>query len=251
MTNRREVLKTMGAVSLVGVGERVSAAESSRKTVSVTLSNGKSVSAYLAEPGIAPVAGGVVVIHEGRGLTHWEKDVARKLAGEGFLALAVDLYEGKVASTGAQARSIRKKLDKNQIIETLVRWTEWLRDHSGNNGKIGVAGWCYGGYWSLVTSSETPVQATVFYYGNCEIPRWRMERLEGPVLGHFATRDDWITRQMVEKFQNKMDAAGKLYESHWYDADHAFANKNYSIYDQQDARRAWKRTVAFFRTHLS
>ena len=252
MTDRREVLKTIGAVSvsLAVVGGRVDATTGSDKnSVSILLSNGKSVFGYFVEPNSTPV-GGVVLIHEGLGLNHWMRENARKFANEGFLALAVDLYEGEVASSAAVANRLRKKVNRKRATETLMKWIEWLRDQPGNNGRIGTVGWCYGGGWSLDASIATPVQATVIYYGDCARSSKRTKRLEGPVMGHFATQDEWITQNMVKKFEKSMDRSKKYYENYWYEAKHAFANYNYSVYDAEDARLAWLRTIEFFRTHL-
>ena len=88
------------------------------------------------------------------------------------------------------------------------------------------------------------------YYGRVEKPAADLKSLEGPVLGHFATRDKWINRDMVGKFEAAMKAAGKAYTSHWYEADHAFANPTGARYDAADAKLAWKRTLEFFKAHL-
>ncbi len=77
-----------------------------------------------------------------------------------------------------------------------------------------------------------------------------LARLEGPVLGHFASRDNWITRDMVATFEGEMKQAGKAFQSHWYEADHGFANPTGARYDEADAQLAWSRTLAFFGQHL-
>ena len=250
MKNRRRVLKTLGSIPLVAVsGGLGAAARSSGNSVSILLSNGKPVHGYFVEPGSTP-AGGVVLIHEGRGLVGWMKENARKFANEGYLAVAVDLYEGKVARDSSHARTLRNRVKRKRATETLVKWIEWLRDHSGSNGRIGTIGWCYGGGWALDAAIATPVQATVIYYGDCARSKKKTKQLEGPVMGHFATKDEWITVQIVKKFERSMKASDKDFETYWYKANHAFANHNYSVYDRKNAELAWSRTLEFFDRHL-
>ena len=94
------------------------------------------------------------------------------------------------------------------------------------------------------------MNATVVYYGRVDKTPSQLAPLKGPLLGHFATRDEWITKEMVTKFEKAMDAAKKPYTSHWYQADHGFANPSSGHYDAADAKLAWNRTLAFFRQHL-
>jgi carboxymethylenebutenolidase len=115
---------------------------------------------------------------------------------------------------------------------------------------VGTIGWCFGGGWSLNASIAEPVNATVVYYGRVDRRPDQLGSLEGPVLGHFATRDRWINREMVGAFEKAMDGAGKSYTTYWYEADHAFANPSGGRYDAEDAKLAWERTLAFYRQHL-
>ena len=77
-----------------------------------------------------------------------------------------------------------------------------------------------------------------------------LKKLKGPVLGHFATQDQWINQEMVSGFEAAMDSVGKRYRNHWYEANHAFANPSSGRYDEDDAQLAWERTLAFFKTNL-
>lgn len=101
-------------------------------------------------------------------------------------------------------------------------------------------------------SLATPVDATVIYYGNVNVGADKLRALAGPVLGHFATRDDWINEEMVRGFAHAMAQAGKgdRLSVHWYDADHAFANPTSSRYDAPDAAASWARTTAFLSTQM-
>lgn len=95
-----------------------------------------------------------------------------------------------------------------------------------------------------------PVDATVVYYGKVDLPASQLAHLKGPVLGHFAKQDKWITAEMVGKFEAAMNEAGKTYTDYWYDANHAFANPTGNSYAAGPAALAWQRTTAFFEENL-
>ncbi len=217
--------------------------------VSLTTPGGAKVGAALAVPDRTP-ASAVLLVHEWWGLNDQIKSVAAALAKEGYLALAVDLYDGKVATAPDDARSYMGQVKPEQATEILGAWIDWLRREPRATGEIGTVGWCFGGGWSLNAALARPVQATVVYYGRVDHTAASLAPLSGPVLGHFATRDGWIDDKMVGRFEKAMDAAGKTYEDHWYEADHAFANPTSARYDAADAALAWRRTLAFFKAHL-
>jgi len=176
--------------------------------------------------------------------------VAAALAGEGYLALAVDLYKGQVTDKPDGARALMGSVVADEAVDTLGTWVRWLKTHDLSTGKLGTVGWCFGGGWSLNASLAEPADATVVYYGRVGGTPERLTRLKGPVLGHYATNDQWINKQMVSAFEAAMDKAGKPYTSHWYEANHAFANPSSGRYDQADAQLAWRRTLEFFAVNL-
>ena len=90
----------------------------------------------------------------------------------------------------------------------------------------------------------------MIYYGNVRVDAAKLPALAGPVLGHFAERDKWINREMVDEFARAMQSAGKTFRAHWYEADHAFANPSSARYDAPDAALAWRRTTEFLRAQL-
>jgi len=219
------------------------------ETVTATTAAGKTVTAALAVPATVPAAA-VLLIHEWWGLNDQIKAVAAELAAEGFVALAVDLYDGKVATDPETAQSHMQAVDGAAATETLTTWIDWLKAEPRSTGKIGTVGWCFGGGWSLNASIAAPVAATVIYYGRVERPAADLAALAGPVLGHFADQDQWINRAMVGGFEAAMKDAGKSLETHWYSADHAFANPTSALYDREDAQTSWRRTLAFLRENL-
>jgi carboxymethylenebutenolidase len=219
-------------------------------TVHIVTDGGRAVSGALARPETAPTAA-VLLVHEWWGLNDQIKSVAAELAKQGYGALAIDLYDGAVTGEPDEARALMQAVDPGAARDVLASWIPWLRAQDWASGKIGTVGWCIGGGWSLNASLVRPVDATVIYYGNVAKTAAELGSLKGPVLGHFATRDGWITSAMVAGFEAALEEAGKAYVHHWYEADHAFANPTNARYDAEDAALAWRRTLAFFEENLS
>lgn len=241
-------IATLPLAAVLADPKLAAAAAQTLDEVSLTTPGGKTVFATLATPAETP-APAVLLVHEWWGLNDQIKAVAAELAREGYLALAVDLYDRQVATTRDDARAYMQQVNPAVATETLAAWIDWLGARADATGKIGTIGWCFGGGWSLNASLTRPVAATVVYYGRVNRTAADLAALQGPVLGHFATRDQWINRDMVGGFEQAMDAAGKSYETHWYEADHAFGNPTSARYDAGDAALAWQRTLAFVRTH--
>ncbi len=249
---RRQFLKGLISLPLATVlayPELARAAAGQTEMVNITSAGGKPVSAAMALPDAAK-ASAILLIHEWWGLNDQIRSVAAEFAKLGYLALAVDLYDGEVATDAAGARSLMQSVDGSQATDTLVSWIDHLGNHPTSSGKIGTVGWCFGGGWSLNASLAVPVDATVVYYGNVTKQSTELGSLKGPVMGHFATKDGWINSDMVSGFETAMESAGKSSELHWYEADHAFANPTSARYDADDAATAWDRTTSFFNTHL-
>ena len=249
LTSLAQGITGLSLAAVLADPRRARAAASGLESVSLTMPGDLKVDAALAVPDQTPAAA-VLLVHEWWGLNDQIKSVAAALAKEGYLALAVDLYGGKVATTPDDARSYMGQVEPARATETLAAWLDWLRREPRATGEIGTVGWCFGGGWSLNAALARPVQATVVYYGRVDKTAADLAPLSGPVLGHFATRDGWIDDKMVGRFEKAMDAAGKTYQSHWYEADHAFANPTSARYDADDAALAWQRTLAFFKAHL-
>ncbi|MBT7612751.1 MAG: dienelactone hydrolase family protein, partial [Rhodospirillaceae bacterium] len=187
----------------------------------------------------------VLLVHEWWGLNDQIKTMAADLAKQGYLALAVDLYNGHVTDKPDEARKLVGGVDGAAATDTVGSWLRWLKGHQLASGKSATIGWCFGGGWSLNASMARPVEATVVYYGNVSRTAEELAALEGPVLGHFATRDQWINDAMVDGFTGAMMAAQKPLTVYWYEADHAFANPTSARYDEDDAALSWQRTLAF------
>ena len=229
------------------------AAAQAAKTEAVTFKTewDDAASGFLAVPAATP-AGAVVLIHEWWGLNDQIKAVAQEYAENGYLALAIDLYDGKVAKSPEEATALMSSIDPVMATAKLTAAIEFLRKHELGNGKVGTVGWCFGGGWSLNASIAAPVDATVIYYGQVTRGADDLAKLNGPVQCHFGTLDKRINQEMVSGFETEMEKAGKTpsLAVFWYDADHAFANPTGARYDADEAKLAWERTMAFFGEHL-
>ncbi|HEX6551100.1 MAG TPA: dienelactone hydrolase family protein [Gammaproteobacteria bacterium] len=229
-------------------------AVSGREVVYATV-NGKSVHGYLVQPAHAKGSlPGVIVIHEWWGLNDNIRHMADQLAGEGYTALAVDLYGGKAATTPAAAEALMKQVfaDPDQAKNNLQQAYQYLRSET-KSPRIGVIGWCFGGGWSLQTALMLPdkIAATVMYYGRPVDDVAALSKLKMPLIGFFGEEDHGITVSDVRAFQQALKQAGVNAEIHEYPhAGHAFANPSGKNYQPQAARDAWRRTLAFLAKHL-
>jgi carboxymethylenebutenolidase len=211
------------------------------------------ITGYLARPAAASGAA-VLVIHEWWGLNDHIRTMVRRLADEGYLALAVDLYEGEVAADRDTARKLatRARDQASRGAENMRQALAYLRQELGAE-KVGVIGWCFGGGWSLATALDQPegIDATVIYYGRLVTDPEELAPLASPVLGIFGALDRGIPVTTVREFEAALDELGKEASIHVYEgADHAFANPTGSRYQAEAAEDAWAKTLAFFAEHL-
>lgn len=251
---RRNFLKGAAVLPLATVlayPELARAQADAVSNVSVPTASGGTAMGVLAMPAKLP-APTVLLIHEWWGLNDQIKSVAVEFAKLGYIALAVDMYGGKVAGSAEEAKALMSAVDPTTGSEQLVALVDYLKNHKSSTGKVGTIGWCFGGGWSLNASIATPVDATIIYYGRCVKTAAELVTLNSPVLGHFGTEDQSINAQMVGGFEAAMKEAGKAANLtiHWYEANHAFANPTGSRYDEADAALAWERSTAFFSKHL-
>ncbi len=214
---------------------------------------GQEITGYLARPTQAdhPLPG-LIVIHEWWGLNDNIRAMTRRLAGEGYVALAVDLYGGQVATTPEEARELMGRVDPKRALENLRKARSHLADRLSATGdlgdRIGVIGWCFGGGWSLRAALDMPdsIDAAVVYYGHLVTDPAELGKLQAPLIGFFGAEDRSIPVDQVRAFQSTLEKLGKQVEVHVYDgAGHAFANPSGTSYQAQAAEDAWDKTVAF------
>ena len=214
--------------------------------------DGKKVTGYHASPSVEGEYPGVILIHEWWGLNDNIRAMADKLAAQGYHALAVDLYGGQVATTPDQAKTIMQSVQEAQGVDNLRQARTWLADVA-NAGQIGVMGWCFGGGWALtagLTQGEA-IDAVVMYYGRVKTKPEEVKPLEAPVLGLFGAEDQGIPVAQVKEFEAALQRAGENATIHVYEgAGHAFANPSGQNYQEQAAKDAWDKTLAFLAKHL-
>jgi len=196
----------------------------------------------------------LMVIHEWWGLNDWVKGQAAKLADEGYVALAVDLYRGKVASDESMAHELMRGLPEDRAKRDLKAAYAYLAAQSNvRKDRIGAIGWCMGGGYSLdVALLEPDLAADVINYGHLATDPDEVKKIQAPILGLFGGQDRGITSTDVKQFQAAMEKLGKKVDVKIYsDAGHAFENPNNKTgYREADAVDAWNRTVAFLSATL-
>lgn len=196
----------------------------------------------------------LVMIHEWWGLNQNIEAEAERIHGlTGYAVLAVDLYEGKVATTPEDAGRFMREVNADRAKAIVKAAVGALKkgDFGFRAAKIGTVGFCFGGGWSFQTAVQggPQVNACAIFYGmpdNSAIPT-----ISAPVIFIHPKRDQWITDSVVSTFVAEMRKNGKAVEAYHYDADHAFANPSQQAYNKQAAAAAWAKTLAFFKRNLS
>ena len=222
----------------------------------VTFTQGKTqVSGYLALPAGEGTHPGVIVIQEWWGLTDWVKQQADSLAKQGYVALAVDLYKGKVAYTQETAHQLVSGLDEAEALTMLRAGADFLRGRSDVRAQaLGSIGWCMGGKYSIRLAAADPgIRACVMYYGAPLTDENSIRAIQAAVLGNFGAEDKGPSPEQVRTFESALKKAGKKVNFKIYPgAGHSFANPNnpWGGYRESAARDAWTRTIAFFQKEL-
>ena len=229
------------------------AGQVSGQEVTYATVNGRDVKGYLAQPeNVDSNTPGIIVIHEWWGLNDNIRMMTDKLAGEGYTALAVDMYDGKVAESPDSAGTYARSVNQEVAIDNLTQAYGYLNEQQGAQN-IGVIGWCFGGGWSLQTALAHPqkIDATVIYYGRLVTEAEQLQKLQMPVLGIFGAEDEGIPPKTVNAFEAALNEAGVSNSIHIYDnAGHAFANPSGTRYNKEAAEDAWQKTTKFLETNL-
>lgn len=208
---------------------------------------------YLARPaGGEGKLPGVVVVHENRGLNPYIEDVARRLGASGYLALAPDglTPKGGYPGNDSDGRRLQAELDRNKLVADFGAAVKHLQGHADCTGKVGVVGFCFGGFVVNALAVRIPdLAAGVSFYGRPPQAR-AVARIRAPLMLHYAGLDTGINERWPA-FEAALKANGKTYTAHLYpDVNHGFHNDSTPRYDQDAAELAWKRTLEFFAKHL-
>ena len=222
-------------------------------------SNGGTAEGYLAPPlphepsaAAAAKAPGVIVMQEWWGLNDNIKGIADRFAAAGYLALAPDLYHGKVAAEPDEAGKMMMSMKMDQAAKDMSGAFDYLKAHGACTGKIGSVGFCLGGGLSLFVSTLRPMDATVIYYGALPGVQPDLLQLHGPVLGHYAEHDGWASPEAAAALNQQIRDAGKQVEFHTYaGTEHGFFNDTRpEVHKPAASRQSWNRTLAFYAKHL-
>src|SRR5579885_848687 len=217
-------------------------------------SGDETVHAIVYSPEAKGKVPGIIVIHEWWGLNDWVKQESSKLADEGYVTLAIDLYRGKVATTPEEAHEIMRGVPEDRAMRDLHAAFEFLQSQPNvDKNRVGAIGWCMGGGYSLdVALQEPTLKADVINYGHLATDPASIEKIHAAVLGLFGGQDRGIPVDDVRKFEQLMKDKGKTINVVIYsDAGHAFENPNNKTgYRADDAADAWKHITEFFANNL-
>jgi carboxymethylenebutenolidase len=200
---------------------------------------------------------GVIMIHENRGLNDNIKDTADILAKQGYVVLAVDLFQGQVTADPNQARELSSSVRNNPgiAIENMKSAIAYLSSlQNVNASRIASIGWCFGGGQSLqlaLNSEDHPLAATIIYYGQVVNDTNEISKIKWPVLGVFGDQDQSISVDSVKAFEQALNETGVTNEIYIYPGvGHAFANPSNDNYAPQETADAWKKTLAFLKKYV-
>ncbi len=197
----------------------------------------------------------VIMIHEWWGLNDNIRAMAERLAAEGYIVLAVDLFGGKSATRPEAARELMSRAVENRdsLTSNIEQAYAFVTETAGAP-RVASLGWCFGGGWSLNTAMLFPadLDAAVIYYGQVTDDEDKLSMLDVPILGLFGSEDRGIKLESVRRFEEALERLDKDYEIQVYEgAGHAFANPSGNNFNAEYAEDAWKRTLDFLRDRLA
>jgi carboxymethylenebutenolidase len=218
---------------------------------------GVTLTGYVARPSGKGPHPAVIVIQEWWGLNEHIKDIARRFAREGYIAIAPDLFSRlghKVTTDPNEAGTLMQTLQQAEGLKDLLATVAYLKTQDGvDPGRLGVIGFCMGGSYALMLPCETTeIQAGVVFYGQVPNPDAALKNLAAPVLYIYGEDDGWITKADVQRLRDALRKYNKPGEVKTYPGcSHAFFNDTRTeVYRPAEAQDAWKRTLTFFQQHL-
>jgi carboxymethylenebutenolidase len=222
------------------------------KDITFESSDGKGTRGVLAEPSGTGKAPGVVLIQEWWGVNAHIKDLVTRLANDGFLVVAPDLYDGKTTKDAGEAAQMMNALDTLVAVKQIAGAVSFLKAHARSNGKVGVTGFCMGGALSFASACHVEgLAAIVPFYGVPPAEKVDYAKVKAPIQTHVASKDQWVTPAKAEAIKKQLDARNQPMEICVYDADHAFVNDTRpEVYSPDNAKLAWGRMTKFMHDHL-
>ena len=217
------------------------------RTVEFPVEGGGTATAYAAHPGGSGAYPGVIVVQEWWGLNDHIRSICDRLAHEGFVAIAPDLYEGKVTKDPTEAAALMQSLDREKAVRILLGAIRFLGEKEPLYAEhIGVMGFCMGGSFALLLPCRTTaLKAAAVFYGDLPDPIDQMKNIKCPVLFIAGGKDRWINAEKVSRLKQAFEQFGVHGETRIYpDADHAFFNDTRpEVYNPAAAQDAWMRAV--------
>lgn len=218
-----------------------------------SVKGGGTMKALLSKPVDATTTlGGIVVVHENRGLNPHIEDVARRAALAGFISIAPDALTplGGYPGTDDEGRTLQSKRDRNEMLEDFIAAHDYLRTHKDCNGKVGVVGFCFGGWIANMMAVRIPdLAASVPFYGGQPAGE-DVPDIQAPLLLHYAELDTRVNEGWPA-YEKALKENNKEYTAYMYaNVNHGFHNDTTPRYDKAAAEFAWKRTIDFFNDKL-
>lgn len=269
---KRDFLKNIGKYTAVGVtalsvfnslapnyalAEQVSFNDPEIKANNITYEsangNGTITGYYVKPTNITSKTSAVLVVHENRGLNPYIKDVARRVAKAGFIALAPDGLSslGGYPGNDTDGKEMQRKIDREKLLNDFFNGFEFLYNHEDTNKKIGAVGFCYGGgVCNALAVAYPELSASVPFYGS-QAKSEDVPKIKSPLLLHYAELDERINKGWPA-YEEALKANQKNYTAYIYkDCNHGFHNDSTPRYDEKNANLAWERTIDFFTKHLA
>ncbi len=215
---------------------------------------GGEMKALFARPtGVEGDLPGIVVVHENRGLNPYIEDVCRRAALAGFVALAPDALTplGGYPGNDDEGRTLQRERDRNEMLEDFIAAFVHLKNQGGCSGKVGVVGFCFGGWISNMMAVRIPgLGAAVPFYGS-QPPLDLVPQIQAPLMLHYGGLDERVNAGWPD-YEAALKANGKEYQVFFYpDKNHGFHNDTTPRYDKEAAELAWSRTINFFKEKLA
>jgi len=269
---KRDFLKNIGKYTAVGVtalsvfnslapnyalAEQVNFNDPEIKANNITYEsangNGTITGYYVKPTNVTNKTSAVLVVHENRGLNPYIKDVARRVAKAGFIALAPDGLSslGGYPGNDTDGKEMQRKIDREKLLNDFFNGFEFLYNHEDTNKKIGAVGFCYGGgVCNALAVAYPELSASVPFYGS-QAKSEDVPKIKSPLLLHYAELDERINKGWPA-YEEALKANQKNYTAYIYkDCNHGFHNDSTPRYDEKNANLAWERTIDFFTKHLA
>jgi len=214
---------------------------------------GGEIKALLSKPKGSGKKPGIVVVHENRGLNPYIENTGRQAAVDGFISVAPDALTplGGYPGNDDEGRTMQRQRDRNEMLEDFIAAFEYLKNHPDCTGKVGVVGFCFGGWISNMMAVRLPdLAASVPYYGG-QPSAEEAANIKAPLRLQYAGLDERVNAGWPA-YEKALKANGVDYKAHFYpDTNHGFHNNTTARYDEAAAKLSWERTISFFRETLS